>query len=596
MHMTFRRKKISLARSLSVVGVLSLMVGACASDEKGPIKPYLGDKAGLPITGSWYSEFKSDANIGINPYSAFLAATLAQQNDQQANAAEYFLDAYKGAPASGFIGNRAFSQLLFAGRMDEAAQVAGRVIALPEFEADDLMKLTHILQAFKKHDWEDAHARLETDLKTGFGFLLKPLLSAWAYAGERKYAKVQEVLAPLKANSQLSSIALEHEAFILDYMGRDDAAEQKYRALIASAGLSSIDPITAYAHMVYKTGDKVKARSIFTEQIKRFGTAPALVQQSARVMQGKEPLQNPASPNGAMGIVFTRLAREFAQAQSRRAAIIYLRLASYMTPDTPQLYFTLGNLFEQIENPLSAAEIYASISGSRLFSVAARNRRATALIQGGDRTGAVTLINRLLEEQPNNRQLKIQLGDIARTDGDFALAAQHYSEVIDTINTPSRNDWALYLSRAISYQQLDEWEKAESDMLFALKLDPNQPDILNNLGYSWIERSHNIDQAKAMIEKAMLARPNDGQITDSLGWVHYLTGDYLKAVIELEKAVKLEPTDSTISDHLGDAYWQVGRRKEARFQWRHALDNGPDADKQLVIEDKLAFGLSSGNL
>ncbi|UTW56485.1 tetratricopeptide repeat protein [Kordiimonas sp. SCSIO 12610] len=594
--MTLNRKKASTARSIISLGVLSFVMAACSSAEKGPIKPYIGDKAGLPVTGSWYSEFKSDANIGINHYSAFLAATLAQQNDQQSNAAEYFLDAYKGAPKSGFIGDRAFSQLLFAGRMDEAAEVAGRIIELPEYEADDLVKLTHILAAFKKREWQDARLRLDTDLQTGFGFLLKPLLNAWSFAAERNLEKVNEILAPLKANSQLRSIALEHEAFMLDYMRQYELAEEKYRALIAANTLSSVDPITAYAHMLFENGKKVEARSVFTEQIKRFKGAPILVQASARIMQGKAPLQNPATPNGAMGIVFTRLAREFTQAQSRRAAIIYLRLASYMTPDVPVLYFTLGELFEQLQNPLSAAEIYASISGGRGFSLAAKNRRATALDRGGETTQAVALINDLLEEQPNNRQLKMQLGDIARRNSDFALAVQHYSEVIDRIRKPSRNDWVLYLARAISYQNLGDWERAEADMKFALTLDPNQPDLLNNLGYSWIERGENITEAKAMIEKAVLARPNDGQITDSLGWVHYLTGDYERAVSELEKAVKLAPTDSTISEHLGDAYWRVGRRVEARFQWRHALDNGPDADKQHVIEDKLAFGLASGQL
>jgi Flp pilus assembly protein TadD len=594
--MAFDLKKILKARSILSLGVLSIMIGACATEKGGPIKPYIGDKAGLPVTGSWYSEFKSDANIDINHYSAFLAATLAQQNDQQSNAAEYFLDAFKGAPTSGFIGDRAFSQLLFAGRMDEAAAVAGDIINLPGYEADDLIKLTHILQAFKKRDWKEAHNRLDTDLSTGFGFLLKPLLIAWSYAGQRDFENVKNTLAPLKANTQLRSIAIEHEAFILDYMGRDDAAGERYQQLITSSDLSSVYPITAYAQMIYEGGDKVKARSIFTEQIKRFGSAPVLVQHSARIMQGKRLLQDPATPDGAMGIVFTRLAREFTQAQSRRAAVIYLRLASYMTPEEPSLYITLGSLFEQLQNPKSAAEIYAAISGPSAFSRAARGLRASALDRAGETDQAISLINMLLKEQPNNRQLKIQLGDIARRQGDFTAAVQHYSDIINTLKTPAKSDWVLYLARAISYQQLSDWDSAEADMRFALKLDPRQPDILNNLGYSWIERGENITEAKAMIERAVLARPNDGQITDSLGWVHYLTGDYTRAVVELEKAVKLAPADATISDHLGDAYWRVGRRVEARFQWRHALDNGPDEDKLPMIEDKLAFGLGTDQL
>jgi Flp pilus assembly protein TadD len=128
--------------------------------------------------------------------------------------------------------------------------------------------------------------------------------------------------------------------------------------------------------------------------------------------------------------------------------------------------------------------------------------------------------------------------------------------------------------------------------LRALELEPDQPNVLNYLAYSWIDKGVNLPRAKSMIEKAASQRPDDGAIIDSLGWMHYRMGDFHRAVETLENAITLMPQDAVINDHLGDAYWQVGRRLEAEFQWRRALTFDPDPDVRRSIEQKLQFGLS----
>ena len=148
--------------------------------------------------------------------------------------------------------------------------------------------------------------------------------------------------------------------------------------------------------------------------------------------------------------------------------------------------------------------------------------------------------------------------------------------------------------RGIAFERIGAWPKAESDFLRALELEPDQPLVLNYLGYSWVEQMNNLDEARTMIEKAVELRPDDGYIVDSLGWVEYRLGDYEEAVRQLERAVALQAGDPVINDHLGDAYWQVGRLHEARFQWRRVLTLGPDDELADKVRRKLADGLSAG--
>ena len=132
---------------------------------------------------------------------------------------------------------------------------------------------------------------------------------------------------------------------------------------------------------------------------------------------------------------------------------------------------------------------------------------------------------------------------------------------------------------------------AEESFKKALELRPDQPYVLNYLAYSWVEKGLHLDEASEMLRNAREQRPNDAYIIDSVGWVHYQLGAYDNAVIDLEEAVELLPQDPIVNDHLGDAYWQVGRKREARFQWNRSLSPDPEPDTISIIENKIKFGL-----
>ena len=242
--------------------------------------------------------------------------------------------------------------------------------------------------------------------------------------------------------------------------------------------------------------------------------------------------------------------------------------------------------------PEVSLAILSKFPSSSPYSWSARLRIA-ANLEMLDRTDeAITQLREMSAEAPTRAGAEMQLGDLLRAKKRFNEAVDAYDDAIRRLQAngmPER--WSLFYSRGIALERSGQWKLSEADLLHALELKPDQPLVLNYLGYSWIDKGENLERGLKMIEKAVELRPEDGYIVDSLGWAHYRVGDYSSAVQYLEKAIELVPEDPTINDHLGDAYWQNGRPNEARFQWRRALQFGPEKDEIKPIEAKLDRGM-----
>jgi Flp pilus assembly protein TadD len=204
---------------------------------------------------------------------------------------------------------------------------------------------------------------------------------------------------------------------------------------------------------------------------------------------------------------------------------------------------------------------------------------------------AKKLLGQVIGEHPKDTEAIIELGNIQRARKDFADCGETYSKAIDNVPNPEKSNWVMFYFRGICYERSHQWPAAEADMKKALGLYPDQPLVLNYLGYSWVDQGSHLEEGMDMIRRAVEQRPDDGYIVDSLGWAYYRTGNYDEAVKNLERAVELKPEDPTINDHLGDAYWRVGRTLEAHFQWSHAKDLNPDPEELPKIEAKLKDGL-----
>ncbi|MGL4243208.1 MAG: tetratricopeptide repeat protein, partial [Beijerinckiaceae bacterium] len=199
----------------------------------------------------------------------------------------------------------------------------------------------------------------------------------------------------------------------------------------------------------------------------------------------------------------------------------------------------------------------------------------------------------VIAREPDNYDAMVTLGNLYRSNEDYANAAKVYDQAIAllTEETTTPGHWRIYYFNGIAHERLKQWDIAERNFRKALELSPEEPMVLNYLGYSLIEKKLNLQEAMEMVKKAVELRPNDGYIIDSLGWAYYQLGDYEQAVIHIERAVELLPADPIIAEHLGDAYWRVGRKLEAKFQWQHARDNKPEPVDLARIEGKLKDGL-----
>jgi tetratricopeptide (TPR) repeat protein len=275
--------------------------------------------------------------------------------------------------------------------------------------------------------------------------------------------------------------------------------------------------------------------------------------------------------------------------------LVYLQLALYLRPNHALALLSLADLYELLKKPELAIKIYERVPADSPLRRNAAIQMA-ANLDTLDRTDeAKKHLRALIAEHPDDIEAIMALGNVLRGHKEFAECADSYSKAIDLVGTPTKATWTLFYFRGICYERSKQWPKAEADLKKALELFPEQPHVLNYLGYSWIDQGIKLDEGMEMIKLAVSKRPDDGYIVDSLGWAYYRLGKYDEAVKQLEKAIELKPEDPTINDHLGDAYWRVGRELEARFQWAHARDLKPDPDDLPQILSKLKNGLPTEN-
>src|SRR5262249_27731609 len=271
--------------------------------------------------------------------------------------------------------------------------------------------------------------------------------------------------------------------------------------------------------------------------------------------------------------------------------LIYLQLALYLVPQHPLALLSLGDLYEAMKKPELANKIYEKVPLGSPLQRNAQIQLALNLDTLEKTDDAKAALDKLIAANPTDVEAIMALGNVLRGRKQFAECADVYSKGVNTITKSEKSNWVIYYFRGICSERAKQWAKAEADLKKSLELFPEQPHVLNYLGYSWIDQGINLDEGMRMIKRAVEQRADDGYIVDSLGWAYYRLGNNEEAVKHLERAVELKPEDPTINDHLGDAYWKVGRVLEARFQWSHARDLKPEPEDLVKIESKLKSGL-----
>ncbi len=522
---------------------------------------------------------------------AYLAARHAAVVNDAGVAADYYLRALGLDPDNVTLMEQAVAALVAAGRATEAVPIA-RVL----FEDDKGLRLPNLVlltDLIAKERYADAQALLDEADDGAFNPLEVNLLSAWTAVGVEDFAAADAALQNLSEPALFKVFGAFHGGLIQGVRGDVDAAAQSFKD-VASAGFgSSARQRVALGALYASVGRVDEAREVFETAVADYPGDALLSDSLARLNAGEPIAPLAATPvEGAAEALFG-IAGVLARERGRDVALMYARLAVALSPDLAAASILIGDLLEAQEQYALAVDAYGQVGANSPHHLDARISRADALRQMENFEEAVSELRALTEAQPDSLKAQIALGDLLRREERYDEAAEVYDVAIGLMADDDPRAWTLYYFRGIAHERIGDWDEAESDFLRALEDEPDQPLVLNYLGYSWVELGRNYDRAKEMIEKAVELRPEDGYITDSLGWILYRLEDFSGAVVHLERAVELEPVDPTINDHYGDALWMVGRKMEARFQWKRALSFEPEEEDAPRIRQKLLVGLDA---
>lgn len=519
----------------------------------------------------------------------FLAAMLAETERDLPRAAEFYRRLHELDPASESFLQGAFTMELADGRMTGALDLAAILAASGD---RGLSRLALAVDALRQRSYRVALRELESFETDGFGDIVATLLGAWALHGAGDTKRALATLDDLDGPAWVELYAAFHAGLIRLASGEEEAAlADLERAWTADGGALRL--VQGYAQALIangRTDDAIAAMEAF------LALAPSnavIAADLAAVRAGQPVSLRVSTPQQGVAEVLYGLGLAIGQDGAEEVGAIYLNLALTAEPGFDIARFGLARTYESLELWERAVDVYEGIGAGHPLKRTAEIRLGVLLDQLGRPDEADAHLEALIAADPSDLEAIGTFGTILRVRRDFERAAEVYSRGIATIDTPSPEHWRLFYQRGIAYERTDRWPLAEADFLRALELEPDQPDILNYLAYTWVDRGEHLERSVEMLERAVEMRPDSGYIVDSLGWVYFRLGRFQEAVEQLERAVVLDPTQAVIHDHLGDAYWMVGRRLEARFQWSHARDL--DVDDEIddeTVQRKLQRGLT----
>lgn len=523
------------------------------------------------------------------PAGHYLAGLSAMRAGDYRTAATLLLRALAAEPEDIELRRQLLRLQVATGARDEAAHSARELLDLGADLAE--VRLVLAVDAAASGDFVEARAHLQEIRSRGPVELAVPLLDAWAlYALEGPQAAIRRIVRE-NASQGLAQLYDYHRGMVHALAGDIEAARRLVANAVGQAEAVPTRLVFATAYILDRAGDRERALGIVRAQL-RFVPENSLLLWLEQQLLGDTPIPPPFSdPQGGMAEALTGLAQALADQNAAEQSLFFARLATFLRADDDDAWLLIARLALQRNDTEDAIAALAQVPDGSPFSWEARLLKADALVQAKRREEAIALLRRMADERPARIDALIALGDLHRRDQEYEQAEKAYAEALQRIPELTAVHWRLLYVHGITLERTGRWEEAERQFLKALEFEPDQPFVLNYLGYSWVEKGMHLDRAKEMLHRAVELRPRDGFIVDSLGWAYYQLGDYDKAVEYLERAVELEPGDPVINDHLGDAYWRVGRYREARFQWQRALSLKPEQDLVAKIEDKLRAGL-----
>ena len=560
-----RRAAISLVLGLG----LTLSAAGCASGSFFQIQPERDT--------SYFGHYLAGRYAGV-----------LHENDK---AATFYAEALEGDPDNPVIIERAFTLAVTAGDMDRAVSLAEEIVKQTPDERTARLVLG--LRDLRQRNYGSAIANLDGAAPGPFTALIGTLAKAWAEAGLGNSEAALAGVASFEGRPAFDLFRFYHEALVRDFLADGKGAEQAYRQAMEVSGGASLRVVQAYGNFLERQGRFEDAREIYGRYAVNAPTHPVVVALLSGVDGRRVPAPLFAQPADGIAEALYGLGSALAQENGIDIAILYIQLALYLRPDFDVARSLLADIYETDKRWEDAIAAYRRIPETSPLYQSGQIQIAINLDRLKHSDEALAMLRDMIKSAPGVMEPVVAMGDILRSGEHYEAAAEQYSHALELAGEKASDHWTLFYARGICYERLGRWPESERDLKTALQLSGEHPLVLNYLGYSWVDQNVHLEEAMAMIHKAVDLRPNDGFIVDSLGWAYYRTGDYAMATEQLERAVVLQPEDPTINDHLGDALWKVGRKLEARFQWRHALELKPEEKLIPDIQAKLDFGLDA---
>jgi tetratricopeptide (TPR) repeat protein len=576
-----RRSVTGIGVSIGLSIGIALLAGACSEED-------VAENRNVAAAGKPEMTVAGDSGV-TSIYGSYLSGRFAESRSDLDRAAELIARVLEANPENETLLRRAFILNLGAGKTDKAVEYANRLV-----EAGGALSTANLLLAardLKAGQLEQAEKSLARMSDRGFEKFTKMLTESWIHAAGGKYDAAVKILDTLGKEKGFGVLAGLHAAFVEELAGRPEAAENRYRKIVKDPKEASARLLWSFAALLQRRGKQDEAIKLFGAKLAENSDSILLVDGLAQLKAGTQLPPLVASPVQGLSEAIFNLASALPRDRAEDVILLYTQVSLDLTPDFALGHLLVGDILAARERYEAAAAVYGKVKKVSPFSWSARLRTADALYELKRLDDSVKLLEAMADERPKRTDALLKLGNFLRYKEKFEKAVGAYDQAFERLEKPNAQQWSLYYSRGIALERSNQWNRAEKDFLKALEFKPEQPYVLNYLGYSWVEKGKNIDKARAMIERAVQQRQNDGYIVDSMGWVLYRLGKYEESVAHLERAVQLRPQDPVINDHLGDAYWRVGRRHEARFQWRRALSFKPEKKDSDKIEVKLKEGL-----
>jgi tetratricopeptide (TPR) repeat protein len=572
--MTFRRLTVLLFAAAMVAPVARASTGAESEEIASTV-------AAASLSGS------------------FLAAQLAARDNDDPAAVAFYEKGVALDPDNVELRQLLFLALAANGRIDKAIEIAA---SLPSgLDNSPVARIVGAVDALKRNAWHKVAELLAKPASGDLDRLIEDMIKAWALFGEGRRDEAVALAKAQQGPDWVAVVANHHAGLMLAAAGNLREAATAFEAAtrneVAAAVMTEtfLRATDANVRTLHRLGETDKAHEALKRGMDLVTNHPPF-KQLERQLGDKTPLPLlAANPTEGAAELFYNIGTAIGRQGGGTFAQTYLQIAKHLNPASDTISMGLAGVFENNNYHERANQQYRQIAEDSAYYRRARVEYALNLNEMKDTETAKSVLRELIAKDPEDMVAYSTLGSVLNQHEEYSAAAEVYDAAVARLANPQPQHWNIFYRRGIAYERLKAWDKAEPNFRKSLELSPNQADVLNYLGYSWVDMGRNLDEGMNLIRKAVELKPRSGFIVDSLGWAHYRLGQYDEAVVHLERAVELMPGDPVVNDHLGDAYWKTGRKLEARFQWMHAIEAKPEAEEEAKIKAKLQSGLVDEN-